>query len=245
MSMGLPAYTSVGTGTLQANASLVTAIAAAPNASTLPGDLVVIVVYGNSSAGPIYIGDAGDGWKVLDHGYDATNIIFIALLAAISPRSGGSGWAGCVASSSTYYTAQTQTFRLSRPGSFDLGGAKGSNGWFFDSASATALDAPLICPPGQQVLDVIGRGYYNSGTTTTVGTVTNFTERFDTGQTNPGMGVVLNDRTAAITGAVQCPSVTSALAVAKTMRSGVRAMIPIVGNTLLRGRMQGNRRLLG
>jgi hypothetical protein len=252
MSMGLQAYTSVGSGTLQTGTGTSSACAVVPNASTLAGDLVVVVCAGGAPTGTQTIEDLrvskdlGDGWVLLSSGYDLTNGFGIFLAACIAPRAGSSGYAGIGFNNNTfYYTAQSHTFRIRQPAWIGLDQFGRDNGWIEYTASGTPLDAPAINQPYQQVIDLVGRGYNNGGTTTTVGNITNFTERFDTGSAASYGGVVLNDRTAAITGAVQNPSVTSSLAVAKTYRMGVRAMIPILGNTYCIGRMRGGRRILG
>ena len=235
MSLGLPVYTSVGSGALQTGTGTASLCAVSPNANTLAGDLVVVVC----CAGPTTQAqedvtvsrDNGDGWILLSSGYNSvTEPLGIFLAACIATRNGSSGYAGILFNASTYwYSAQSNTFRLALPACFDLDHVGRDSGWAFNSASDTALDAPAINQPYQQVIDLVGRGYFNGGTTTTVANITNFTERFDTGSAASYIGIALNDRTAAIIGAVQNPPITSALAVAKTYRMGVRAMIPIVG----------------
>jgi hypothetical protein len=244
MSMGLPAYTSVGSGTKTSNAASALATVT-PNASTLAGDLVVAVCYGTGAGGDLTIArDAGDGWVILDSGWDGTNNFGIFLAACIATRSGSSGYSGITLPASMPWTLQCHTFRIKAPAAFLLGRCQ-SIGWFNDTVASTSLNAPAINQPYPQGIDLVGRGYNNAAITTTVGNITNYTERFDTGQVGPPHGVVLNDRTAVITGSVQNGSLTSALAVLKPFRAGVRAFIPIIGNTLMPGRMQGNRRLLG
>jgi hypothetical protein len=200
------------------------------NVSTLPGDLVVVVCYvqgGDIVATPPI--DAGDGWVVLDAGYDTVNGFGIFIAACIATRAGSSGYAGLTIPSCTARSAQSHTYRMGQSYRYDLGGARGSQGWFNASASATALSQPEILQPYAQVLDLCAGGYNNAATTTTCGNVTGYTERFDTGQTSPPHGVVLRDRTFA--NAAQNPLASATLAVAKTMRGGVRAMVPIVANT--------------
>ena len=228
MSMGLPPYTSIGAGTVyEANSSSVTVT---PNANTQIGDLVVIVLGAGALSGfnwpPAF---SGDPWVALGVGYNGTDYESHLMWACIAPRNGSSGWANITLPATLYVAAQTHTFRIPTPACFDLDHVGRGEGFVYNSASGTPLDAPRIDQPYQQVIDLVGRSYFNGGTTTTVGDITNFTERFDTGGTTGQHGVVLNDRTAAIIGSVQNPSVTSALAAAKTGRFGTRAMIPIVG----------------
>lgn len=244
--MGLPLYTSIGSGTLKySTSSMVCAIS--PHASTLPGDLVVCVcALGHDNFFNLNPKDPGDGWIILGSFRDPTDMDGGFFAACIAPRAGAAGWASIPFTSdlAIYYDAQVHTYRIVQPARFALGQV-GVADYIYNSASGTPLQAPAINQPYQQVIDLIGRGYNNNGTTTTVGNITNFTERFDTGEATGQYGIVLNDRTAQITGAVQNPLVTSNLAVAKTRRVGFRAMIPIIGNTMNRGRLQGSRRLFG
>jgi hypothetical protein len=238
MSMGLPLYTSIGTGTLTTAMGAAT-LMVTPNANTLAGDLIVLVGYIAATDNNLRVDltkDAGDGWRLIGYAGDWASGISGGIMAAcIAPRHGSANYVGMsfvYTGLSPNYVCQNQTYRLTLPGIFALGlfSTNSPGAWAF--LTGTALDAPGINQPYQQVIDLIGRTYYNNGTTTTVAAVTNFTERFDTGQaTNPAAGVVLNDRTNQITGSVQNPLVTSALAVAKIERSGCRAMIPIVGHT--------------
>lgn len=253
MSLGLPLYTSIGSGTYQSNtAGNASVCAVVPNANSQAGDLVIVVCLGALGGGSQTTQDVtatrdnGDGWILLSSGYDITGKAGLLLAACIAPRAGSSGYAGLVFNSNTfYYGAQSHTFRIAPPAWLEMDQYGRDNGWVYNSGSGTALDAPAINQPYQQVIDLVGRGYNNGGTTTTVGNITNFTERFDTGDASSNVGIALNDRTAAITGAVQNPLVTSALSVAKTQRMGLRAMVPIMGNSINRGRMQGSRRLFG
>jgi hypothetical protein len=130
-------------------------------------------------------------------------------------------------------------------GKFLLGLATRAEGEFYDASSNTNLDAPSMDNQSYgQGMDLVARGFSTGGNTTAVAAITGFTERFDTGSaTAPTYHVVLND--AIILGSMFNPSVTSAIAAAKTGRTGVRAFIPIIGNTTYPGRLQGNRRLLG
>jgi hypothetical protein len=242
MSVGYAIHTHVGAGTLQASTGAST-VAVSPNASTRPLDLVVVVCY--TAADATLVNDAGDGWVILDSGYDSVNTYGIFIAACIASRNGASGYAGLTLPSSAAYTAQCSTFRILQPFKFDLAVRARSTGWFNATASSTTSSAPAILQPYGQVLDILGRGYNNGGTTTTSGNVTSFTERFDTGQVSPAHGVVLNDRTALVLGTQQNALVSGTLAVAKTNRAGVRAMIGIVGNTTNRGRYMSNRRAGG
>lgn len=244
MSMGLPAYTSVGAGTLTSSAGSGT-IRVTPNASTAIGDLVVVVCGsgGSSGTGNIFY-DLGDGWLILSQYWNDTDFEGGCMAACIAPRAGSSGYAGLgQLNTGVPWCAQSHTFRIVPPGRFLLTGF-GAETPTYATASSTALDAPAINQPYQQVIDLVGRSYNNAGTTTTVGNITNYTERFDTGNATGSHGIALNDRTAAITGAVQNASLTSALAVSKGWRLGHRAMIPIIGNTYAyRGRYGSARRI--
>jgi hypothetical protein len=180
---------------------------------------------------------------ILDALYDIAGWATCILAACIARKNGSSGYAGLSNKAAGNYAAQAQTFRVLPPARFALEAFGGSAGGLENSAVDTALDAPAINQPADTVIDLLGRGYENSGTTTSVATVTNFTERFDTGSTSAG--VVLNDRTAAIRGAIQNPLVTSALASARSYRFGLRAMIPIVGHITPQYRRYGMGRRIG
>jgi len=230
VSAAFPTITAVGAGTIQASAVASTAVPVVPSASTLARDLVVVVCYVQGAdivtTPPV---DAGGGWLVVDAGYDSVNAFGVFIAVCLAPRAGASGWAGLTIPSASARTAQTYTYRIGSGFSFDVGAARGSQGWFNASASATALGQPAILQPYAQVIDLCGGGYNNAGTTTTVGNVTGFTERFDTGQVSPPHGVALRERS--VSNAIQNASGTAALAVAKTMRGGVRCMVPIVADT--------------
>lgn len=239
MSYAAP-YVQVANGGLQTNAGS-TNVVTTPSASTLGRDLVVVVCYMAGDA--TNVNDAGDGWVILDAGYDSGTGYGIFMAACLAPRAGATGYSGLTLPASVAWTAGTNVYRVPQPYSFDLSVRAASTGWFNATASATALDGPAILQPYPQVIDLVGRGYNNAGTTTTVANITNYTERFDQGQASPAHGITLNDRTAQILGTQQNASVTSALAVAKTNRAGVRAMIGIVGNTMAgRGRYGSSRR---
>lgn len=211
--------------------------------NALPLDLIIMVCYmeGDATA----VSDAGDGWVILDSGYDSVNTFGIFLAALINPYRGTAAYAGINFPSSVAYTAMTSIWRLPNMFKWDLALRAGSNNWFNDPASATALDAPAINKPYSTVIDLVGRGYNNGGTTTTVANLTNFSEQFDTGQTSPPHGIVLNRKTTIVNGFEQNGSATSALAVAKTNRAGVRGMVGIVANTTQRTRYFSSRRVGG
>jgi len=239
MSYYTPALVSVGGGTIVKSTSGST-IAITPISTVRAYDLVIAVGY--TSVDATQVADAGDGWVLLDAGYDSVNSFGIFIMGCIAVRN-GTGYAGLTLPTAGAYTAIPIAYRIPPPYRFDLSLRASSTGWFNATASATALDAPAILQPYAQCIDIIARGYNNGGTTTTVAAVTGFTERQDNGQISPPHGVVINERT--VKNASQNPAVTSALAVAKTNRAGVRAMIGIVGNTTNRGRYMSSRRVGG
>jgi len=237
MSAGITTVTTVGAGTLQASTSAAT-VAASPHANTRPYDLVVMVCYTDQDA--TIVNDAGDGWVILDSGYNSGSTFGIFLAVCLAASNGASGYAGLTLPGTGAYTAQTYSYRLANSMTqFDLAVRGQSAGWYNATASATTGSGPAILQPYAQCIDLIGRGYNNGGTTTTSGNITGFTESFDTGQTSPAHGVVLNYRL--LTGAVQNPLVSGTLAVAKTNRAGVRGMVGLVGNTQSRRTMQNRR----
>jgi len=166
----------------------------------------------------------------------------------ISARAGATR-NGLTLPSSGAWTAQSHTFRPTRPFTFNLAGEVPSAGWVNATASATALTRPAFGGAGgagfkwNQGIELTGGGYNNGGTTTTCGNITSYTERFDTGQASPAHGVVLNDRTTLTQGTTGWyGTLSSTLAAAKTNRAGVRAWIPVDSITpprLMRGRRIG------
>lgn len=232
MTIGSPAIVNVGVGTLTTSAVATTTIAVTPNGNAVPGDLTVCAVYltgGDLNTTPPI--DAGDGWIFLDVGYDSANGYGMILAACLRNRAGTGApvWSGITVPSVTGYVAQTYTYRLTSGFYFDLGQATGSRGWFNATASATTLTQPAIAQPYAQCLDIAAGGYNNAAVTTTVGTVTGFTERFDTGATAPPLGIVLRERQVFNHNVNAAANAT--LAVAKTNRAGVRAMVPIVARS--------------
>lgn len=226
MSVGLTAYSSIGSGTLATNAGSTT-ITVAPNSSTLSWDLVYVVVYIQGDPTGAY--DLGDGWRIGTY-YDAAGFgLVIAIVLAT--RAGSSGYAGIALPSSLAWTAQCQTLRIVPPGYFDLGGAR-----FLpdtEKYSATASATTLSVNTGQfdvyaDYVWILGRGYNNGGTTTTVGTISGTTERFDTGQVSPTHGIAGND--GPFSGFAIPGTVSSNLAAAKTNRIGAWVKVPIIGS---------------
>jgi len=232
MTIGSPAIVAVGAGTLTTSAVATTNIAVTPNGNANAGFLTVCVVYltgGDLNTQPPV--DAGDGWIFPDWGYDSANGYGIILAVCTRNRAGtgAPAWSGITVPSVTGYAAQTYTYYFTGGFGFDLGAAVGSRNWFNATASATTLTQPAIAQPYAQCLDLCAGGYNNAAVTTTVGNVTGFTERFDTGATSPPLGVVLRDRIVLNHNINAAANAT--LAVAKTNRAGARAMIPIIAHT--------------
>lgn len=242
---GASPYTSVGSGTLQASTGAATVTVSA-NASTRAHDLIALVVY---AAGDVTLAvDAGEGWVLLDGGYNSGATYGLGLFACISARDGATR-AGLTLPSSVAWTAQCHVFRPIAPFRFNLAGAVGSGNWFNSTGSATANTRPAFKGAGAAQfrvhgIELTGGGYNNAGTTTTAGNITSYTERFDTGQTSPAHGVALEDLTTLTQGTVgQYGTLSCALAVAKTNHGGVRAFVPLIVTPPLRGRLHGGRRL--
>ena len=235
----------IGTGTLQSSTGS-TNVAVVPHANTRRGDLLVLLVYATGGDLTVAV-DAGDGWQVLSSGYDSANSVGILLAAMVANQDGAGSYAGLTLPASMAYTAHVATYALGYSGSpvalrfleeFGVDQVGRDNGWTFLSATGTALDAPGISFPYAQCVELVGRGYNNAGTTTTVGTITGFTETFDTGQASPPHGIVLSIaqwarfgiNTFISNGSIYRGTVTSNIAVTKTMRCGIRACIPILLN---------------
>jgi hypothetical protein len=217
---GIP-VAQTGAGTLAASTGS-TAVTVTPHSGTLAGmSMVVAVCY--MAGDPANVVDAGDGWVILSRGYDSGTTSGIFMAACVSPRNGSSGWAGFTLPSSVAWTCQTYTFTVAKEWRWTLLPVMSDGAGTFASGSAQALGAPAANQPFEQVVDLVGRGYNNGGTTTACANIGNYTEMFDTGQTSPPHGVVLSY---AFRNGIGTPvSVTSNLTVAKTNRWGVRAMV--------------------
>lgn len=250
----------IGTGTLQKSSIGSTNVAVVPHANTRRGDLLVLLVYATGGDLTVAV-DAGDGWRILSSGYDSANSVGILLAAMVANSAGAGAYAGLTLPASMAYTAQVATYALGYTGDpaalrfleeFGVDQVGRDNGWTFLAATGTALGAPGISFPYAQCIEVVGRGYNNAGTTTTVSTITGFTETFDTGQVSPPHGIVLGIaqwarsgiNTFISSGSIYRGTVTSNIAVTKTMRCGIRACIPVLlnvnGNSRYR-QMQGRR----
>lgn len=233
------AYTLSGNGTTTFSAAS-TNVAITPSASTIAGDLILAPIYTGADA--TLVKDAGDGWVVLDSGYDSTNLYGILIAACIAFRGGNSGYAGLTLPSSAAYICRPSSYHLNAPYRWDLSIRASSVGWTNATASSTSSTAPAINQPYPQVIDFVARGYFDAVGTTS-GTITSFTERADAWDAAPDMGVISNDRTAQIVSAVQNASLSATLAAAAINRAGVRAMVGMVGNTMAgRGRYGSSRR---
>jgi hypothetical protein len=232
------AYTSSGNGSQTQSASAST-IAITPTTNTIMGDLIVAAIYVDVDA--TLVKDAGDGWVVLDSGYDSGNAYGMLLAVCIAFRNGNSGYAGLTMPTTGGYIVRPTSLHLNAPYRWDLSRRAGSRAWFNATASATAADAPAILQPYAQVVDIIGRGYENAAGTITIGSIAGWTEATDTGDTSPPYGVGMSHRQ--LDNAIQNPSVTSNLSSASTNRAGVRGMVGIIGNTMAgRTRVGSSRR---
>lgn len=244
MSAIMPTVTQVGAGVLVSSTGATTAV---PNVSVgvvNSSDLVMAICYMAGDA--TLVSDLGDGWVILDAGYDAANTFGIFLAVMVNGRPGSTGHLGFQLPASVAFTLQCYTLRLAAgsPFRWDVANAVGSRAWINAAASSTTLAVPAIVPSNSSGIYLCGCGYNNGGTTTTVGTLGSHTELFDTGQTSPPHGVTGSFLNTIQTSAVMQASVSSSLAVAKTNRAGVRAFVPIVeNNTMMRGRYLGSRRV--
>lgn len=246
---GAVPFSSVGVGTLQASTGS-TAVSVSSHANTLAGDLIAAVVY---AAGDITVAvDAGDGWVLLDGGYNSGATYGLGLFVCIA-ASAGATRAGLTLASSVAWTCQCQTFRAVAPFRWTLVGAVGSGNWYNSTGSSTANTRPAFKGLGAgqfrtQGIELTCGGYNNGGTTTTAGNITNFTETTgtDTGQASPPHGVVIEHLTsvgAATTG--QYGTLSCALAVAKTNHGGARGFVPVIGHVSPQMRRYGQSRRLG
>lgn len=241
MTITYPA-SNVGGGTVQFGSG-VTALAAVPNGGVVPTDMMIMVGYMDSD--PSGLTDAGDGWRIVETGWDSVNNIGMFVAVCISPRNGAATWLGLTSPLSINYVSITQAYRLTSvhgAAAFGVSMARGSQGMVTAAASSTSMTAPEILQPYQQCLDVLIYGYNTGGTVSSGNTVSGFSKRADAGAASPAFGLVVYER--ALTGAVQNPQVAMTLAAARTNRAGLRIMIPMVSNQRLPiGRMQGSRKL--
>lgn len=234
----------VGAGTLNASAGS-TSVLVAAHGNTVAQDLIVLVVYG---AGDLTIAtDAGEGWVLLDGGWDSTNTFSLAMFACVSARIGATR-TGLTLMSSFAWTAQNASYRPLYGLRWDLANFVRSAGWQNAAASSTSLIRPAFAGAGRaanvaQGIVLTAGGYNNAAVTTTCGNITNFTERFDTGQIAPPHGVVLNEKST-ITGIDHFSTLAATLGAAKTNRAGVRAYVPMFARTMQRSRLTA-RRMMG
>jgi len=237
-------FTAVGNGTLTTNAGSTTVTVTA-NASTQAHDLIVLVVY--AAADLTLAVDAGEGWQVLDVGWDSTNSFSVGMFVCVSARDGATR-NGLTLPASAAWTAQNTSFRVVHRGvmRWNLAQMSRSTDWFNASASATALQIPAYRGAGKadqfyQGIELAGGGYNNGGTTTTVAGATNYNEHFDTGQVSPPHGVTLSSRSNLAQGTTNLyAAITRNLAVAKTNRGSVRGFVPIDGPLSIDGRRYGS-----
>jgi hypothetical protein len=227
---GALAYSTVGAGTLTTSTGSA-AVTVTAHANVVAGDLIALVVYaeGDITAAT----DAGEGWVCLDCGYNSTDTFGLGLFVCVSGRNGTTR-NGLTLPTSMAWTAQNYTYRPLSCLRWDLAGMVGSRNWYNAAASATTGTRPAFqgagfAPLQLQGIQLAALGYNNGGTTTTVGNITNYTERFDTGQTSPPHGVDLKDKTT-LTAVDHHSTLSSTLAVAKTERAGVRGFVPLIAN---------------
>lgn len=242
MSQAVGFFSNIGVGTKQTSTSGA-AIGAVPNSSTLAGDLVILGAY-VVGADCTRAKDAGDGWVILDAGYDSVNGYGILAAACISAMNGAWTGAGLTLPGNAAFTSQTYTWRMasasvarSAAACWSLVGAMGSQngagGWFNATASSTTLTVPRRDGPGyNQSMEFAVCGYTNDGGNP-VETVTgsgSWTERVDDGQNSPAHGLWIAQRNVLTHSSPFDASADMTISAACTNRAGVRCSIPVVGN---------------
>jgi hypothetical protein len=203
-----------------------------PHSSTQIGDLIVAVCY--MEGDPYGVSDAGNGWLILDRAYDVSVPFGLFIAVCVSSRNGSSGHAGINLPASMAWTLASYLFSTAILTTrnpilkWDLANARGSAAGLTATASATALPFPAMRQSGTYGLGLGGRGYNNGGTTRTVGAISVYPERIDTGQASPPHGVALN-RKWVQGNDIDWGQQTSNISAACVNRAGVRCFIPITG----------------
>jgi hypothetical protein len=229
---GALGYATVGAGTLTANTGSATATVTV-SGSILPGDLVVAVGYIAGDA--TIVRDGGDGWSFLGQVYNSTGGFGLFLAACIANWTGARTMSGIALPSSMGWTLQNYAYRPTKPFAWDIAGAIRDANPYTATATGTGAAVNAMAGAGSAVYQLQGielqaRGYNNAGTTTTAGTVTNYSERFDTGQVSPPYGITLDDRSVVTQATATVYTAQSkTLAVTKTNRAGLRAFVPLRG----------------
>ncbi len=253
MSLGFGIYLARGAGT-KSTITAATSISHTVNANSQQKDLqiaVIYVVYSSAPSNPYHFSDGGKPWVILAHRYDASALTALFMLGMVQQERGGVVTSFGI-SSDVNAAATCQSYCFSCPGpasgiqgaefQYQLPLVKDQGCTIFTAASGTTVYAPASNVHYPQGPDIIAVGYNNAGTTTTCGTFAagvygSFTERFDTGQTSPPHGVVLDQRI--LYGRNSLPAISATLAAAKTNVMSARVFVPIIGNV-----MNGSRRYM-
>ena len=239
-------------------------IGAVVNGNVRAGDPVILGAYVVGADCTLAV-DAGDGWVILDAGYDSVNGYGILLAACLSPKTGAWTGAGMTLPGNAAFTAQTVFYGITPSGAISdrsfgrlkpeqaSGSRNGANGWFNDTASSTTLTIPRRDGPGyNQFLEFAVCGYTNDGSNPveTVSTAGSWVEDSDVGQNSPAHGLWMGRLTAPVAVATHGlpfeAGINLTISAACTNRAGVRCCIPIVGNlnaTRFRNRYMSSRRM--
>lgn len=231
--------------------SATTAVTVTASASVAPHDLLVLVLY--TSVNCCDALDAGEGWVLLDGGFDGTNNYGFSMWGCISARAGATR-NGLTLSSSGNWRAQNYAYRPIAPFRFHLGGRIAGGDWFNATADSRSMSWNPFRGAGNAALFVQGISLLAAGCTNNASVLptatapTSHTERFDTGATTaPASNVWLGDKTTVTAGTVDIYStITNATfwsnTSARTNRACARAFVPVLSGALT-GRYVAPRRI--
>lgn len=242
MSAGLAPYTFIGNGTETSGSRAIFDVT--PHANTLQGDLIVAVAYAYGL--PAIVNSGADGWiiplKSASLNGSTSYSFFMAI--TVASRHGSSGYSPMLSTGGAcWWHLQCSTFRATPPARWDIA-SLGVSECIYESVYSLTMKYPGINLPGQQCIDLYGCSASMTGKTTDFNAPTGFTERFNSySAVLPSGNIGLGDRL--VNGSTFCDVISNSNSQTSLYRFASRVAIPIVGNTLFPGRLQGGRRLLG
>jgi hypothetical protein len=246
-------HTNAGGGTLQTGIAT-TAVTCTVSSAVAAGDLVVMALYATVNPGAAV--DAGEGWVLLDSGFDAGNAYGMAIWAHISTR-GGTSRNGLTLETAGDWAGITYSVHPIWPFQFSFVGAVGSQNCFNAVADSRSMSwnpfrAAGFAANTWQGMTILVAGCYNGATVPTATAPTLYYERVDTGiATTPFVNLWIGERAGGSTFATSIyDTVTNTTfyttSGAQTKRASCRAFVPFIGNVnAYRGRYLSGRRVMG
>jgi len=251
---GAVPYLAVAQGNLTSGTASATVTTEATT-QTLPGDLLVLVLY--ATVDPAAAIDAGEGWVLLDSGFDGANGYGIAMWVAVSAKAGLTR-TGLTLASSGNWAAVLSFFRPLSSLRWGLSGKVAGGNWYNATADSRSMSwnpyrGAGFAGNGLQGVELLGAGCANGGVVPTATAPTGYTERADQGiVAAPSMNISLNYRVPATANLVTNYALTTVTnstyyttSGAQTNRASVRGFVPIVGLSSYPGRYFSGRRFMG